>query len=80
MLSEHDSRRIAQTVHAYGPLPDARDLNVDHLLARLGRDKKTLQGKVHFVLPTRIGDVEVTPGIEPELIRQATAAALRSHS
>jgi 3-dehydroquinate synthase len=80
MLSDSDSRRIAETVEAYGPLPDARDLNVEHLLARLGRDKKTLQGKVHFVLPTRIGEVEVTPGIDPELIRQATATALRSRS
>lgn len=77
-LSDSDSRRIAQTVEAYGPLPDARDLNVEHLLARLGRDKKTLQGKVHFVLPTRIGEVEVTPGIDPDLIRKATATALRS--
>jgi 3-dehydroquinate synthase len=80
MLSEEDSRRIAQTVEAYGPLPDARDLNVDHLLARLGRDKKTLQGRVHFVLPIRIGEVDVTAGIEPDLIRQATATALRSRS
>lgn len=80
MLSDDDSRRITQTVEAYGPLPDARDLNVEHLLARLGRDKKTLQGKVHFVLPTRIGEVEVIPGIEPDLIRQATAKALQSYS
>jgi 3-dehydroquinate synthase len=80
MLSDDDSRRIARTIWAYGPLPDAGDLNVEGLLSRLASDKKTLQGKVHFVLPTRIGDVTVVSGIEPELVRQATSAALRSHS
>lgn len=80
MLSDDDSRRIAQTICAYGPLPGASDLNVDRLIARLDSDKKTLQGKVHFVLPTRIGDVTVVSGIEPDLVRKAASAALRSHS
>jgi 3-dehydroquinate synthase len=80
MLSDDDSQRIARTVHAYGPLPDAHDLDVESLLARLASDKKTLQGSVHFVLPTRIGDATVVSGIEPRLVREATAIALRSGS
>ena len=78
MLSATDAEAIINTVHAYGPLPDASDLDPDHLLARLENDKKTLGGKVHFVLPTAIGQVSIVSGIEPALIRQATVQALTS--
>src|SRR3954451_25359833 len=64
MLPVNDALRITKTIHAYGPLPSARDLNVGHLITRLASDKKTLQGKVHFVLPTRIGEVSIVSGIE----------------
>ena len=80
MLSEEESQQIARTICVYGPLPDASDLNVENLLSRLASDKKTLQGKVHFVLPVRIGDVTVVSGIEPALVHEATITALRSRS
>lgn len=80
MLSVDDALRISKTIHAYGPLPSARDLNIGHLIARLASDKKTLQGKVHFVLPTRIGEVSVVSGIEPDLIRRAIQLALEEQS
>ena len=67
--------RIWSTVKAYGPLPEVKDLNLDNLLGRLGSDKKTMQGKVHFVLPTEIGKVKVVSGIQPEMIRRAMVAA-----
>jgi len=67
--------RIAEAVRAYGPLPEVKDLNPDRLLARLASDKKTMQGKVHFVLPTAIGSVTVVSGVEPALIRTAITDA-----
>jgi hypothetical protein len=36
-----------------------------------------MQGKVHFVLPTHIGEVSVVSGIEPDLIRRAIVASLQ---
>ncbi|MDQ2946640.1 MAG: 3-dehydroquinate synthase, partial [Acidobacteriota bacterium] len=76
-LKNEDAGWIKQVVCRYGPLPSARDLNPDHLVARLGSDKKTMQGKVHFVLPTSIGEVTVVPGIDPALIRQAIVESLQ---
>jgi 3-dehydroquinate synthase len=76
MLSVEDTLRINKTIHAYGPLPSACDLNISHLIARLASDKKTLQGKVHFVLPTRIGEVSVVSGIDADMIRRAIQLAL----
>lgn len=76
MLSSTDAERIKRTVCRYGPLPSAKDLNPDRLIARLANDKKTIKGKVHFVLPIAIGQVSIVSGIEPITIRQAIVDAL----
>jgi 3-dehydroquinate synthase len=76
-LKGTDADRIARVITSYGPLPAISDLQPDRLLARLWHDKKTMQGKIHFVLPTGIGSVKVVSGIEQALIRQAAAEALR---
>jgi 3-dehydroquinate synthase len=79
-LKGTEADRIARLIVSYGPLPAISDLHPDRLLARLGSDKKTMQGKIHFVLPTAIGAVKVMSGIDPALIRQAAAEALRKKS
>ena len=70
-LATSPAKAIAETTLQYGPLPEVADLNPDRLLARLASDKKTMQGTVHFVLPTEIGAVKVVSGLEPQLIRRA---------
>ena len=42
----------------------------DELLAIMGRDKKTVDGRLRFVLPTRIGHVELVDGIDAALVRR----------
>jgi len=42
----------------------------DALLAIMGRDKKTIGGNLRFVLPTRIGQVELIDGIDPAIVRR----------
>lgn len=78
LLPNADAERIRRVICRYGPFPPASDLDPDRLISRLASDKKTLQGRVHFVLPTRIGSVEIVSGIEPATIHQAIASALRS--
>lgn len=76
MLPAAEASRITETIQKYGPLPAADDLDPDRLIARLGSDKKTKQGHVHFVLPTRIGAVKVLSGIDPTVIREAIVESL----
>lgn len=76
-LPGDQATRIQHLICDYGPLPSIDNLDPDRLLARLANDKKTLQGKVHFVLPTAIGAVKVVTGIDPDLIRQATSETLQ---
>jgi 3-dehydroquinate synthase len=57
-----------------GPLPALPKLSTRKLLAALHMDKKTRGGKLHFVLPTRIGAAEVRDDIPekllPEILRR----------
>ncbi|MBV9084689.1 MAG: 3-dehydroquinate synthase, partial [Acidobacteriaceae bacterium] len=77
MLRSEDAAAIDRVIRAYGPLPPASDLDADNLIARLGSDKKTMQGKVHFVLPTAIGEVKVVSGIDSTVIREAIVDTLQ---
>jgi 3-dehydroquinate synthase len=51
-------------------------VSAERLLARLGNDKKTIQGHVHFVLPKRIGEVKVVSGLDETVVLMAIQAAL----
>jgi 3-dehydroquinate synthase len=75
-LREVDSLAIRNLVAAYGPIPSLAGIEADALLARLGSDKKTLRGKVHFVLPEQIGRTRIASGLEPALIRAAAEQTL----
>ncbi len=77
MLDTASAARIQKTICRYGPLPSAKDLDLSRLIARLGSDKKTLKGQVHFVLPAKIGDVKVVAGIPDSLIRRAITESLQ---
>ncbi len=41
----------------------------DELITIMGRDKKTVDGRLRFVLPTRIGHVELVDDIDAALVR-----------
>jgi 3-dehydroquinate synthase len=77
MLNSSQAARIQKLICRFGPLPPANGLNPDHLLARLASDKKTLQGRIHFVLPVNIGEVKIVSDIDPETVRQAITDSLQ---
>jgi 3-dehydroquinate synthase len=71
-----DSAAMFGILDTYGPIPPLDHIAPENLFARLVRDKKTIQGKVHFVLPVRIGEVTVVSGIDEKLVREAIERAL----
>ncbi len=75
-VSAEDSVEMLNTIERYGPIPPLAGINADNLVARMIHDKKTIQGKVHFVLPVRIGEVKVVTGIDEKLVRNAIVSAL----
>jgi 3-dehydroquinate synthase len=46
----------------------------DELITIMGRDKKTVDGRLRFVLPTRIGHVELVDDIDAALVRRVLAS------
>ena len=43
---------------------------VEELVARMRLDKKSEAGKLRFVLPTRMGHVELVDGVAEPLVRE----------
>lgn len=76
ILRETDGRRILDCIAAYGPIPSLHGIDPLQIARRLVSDKKTVQGRVHFVLPDRIGSVVVTSGVEEANVLRAIETAL----
>ncbi|HTX39507.1 MAG TPA: 3-dehydroquinate synthase [Bryobacteraceae bacterium] len=74
--SAEECLEMLDLIAAYGPIPPLDGIYSDKLAARLVHDKKTVQGKVHFVLPVRIGEVTVVSDVDPATVREAIRCAL----
>ena len=76
MLGEADGRSIFDVLDAYGPIPSLAGIGAEALQARLLKDKKTVQSRIHFVLPVRIGEVVVRADVDEGAARGAIECAL----
>jgi 3-dehydroquinate synthase len=79
-LNSSDASAINRVVSEYGPIPPLDGIEPQRLAARLRSDKKTIQGKVHFVLPVKIGAVEVVAGVPESVVLESIGAALEQVS
>jgi 3-dehydroquinate synthase len=66
-------------VRACGPLPAANDIEIDHLIAAMKSDKKSVSGSLKWVLLEAIGKARIVDGreITPRLLRTALRNGLR---
>jgi 3-dehydroquinate synthase len=76
LIGDNDRDTIVRVVRSYGPIPPVDGIAAEALVRRTASDKKTVGGKLHFVLPDRIGHVVVHSGIAEERIVEAVRAAL----
>jgi 3-dehydroquinate synthase len=75
-LGARDHSAIERVIAKYGPIPAVDGIRAERLAARLGSDKKAVQGNVHFVLPTRIGDVRIVSGIDSRVVIESIESVL----
>lgn len=64
--------RQTRLLEAFGlpvTVPTGPGFTADALLDTMARDKKTIGGRLRFVLPTRIGHVELVERVEPADVR-----------
>ena len=71
LLKRGEGEKIAGLVRRVGRVPAIRDLGVDEVLQFLPRDKKTVNGRVHWVLPERVGKVSIVTDVPEVEVAQA---------
>jgi 3-dehydroquinate synthase len=76
ILDAQDHKEMLACVEAYGPIPSLEGISRDRLAARLLSDKKTVQGRIHFVLAEGIGRVTVRSNVSKDNVLAAIDAAL----
>jgi 3-dehydroquinate synthetase len=76
MISPEDSAAITKVLDEYGPIPDCKGVSRVDLQVRLMRDKKTIQNRIHFVLPVKIGEVAVRSDVPIAAAHNAIERAL----
>lgn len=75
-LSAAAAAEIHRVIAKYGLIPSLDGIAAERLAARLRSDKKTVQGKVHFVLPVKIGEVAIVSGVDESLVLESIEQAL----
>ena len=71
LLKRGEGEKIAGLVRRVGELPAIRNLRVDEVLKFLPRDKKAVKGRVHWVLPERVGKVRIVSDVPEVEVAQA---------
>ena len=69
LISDAEMNAITSLVMRLGPLPPVADLPAPGILEHVRRDKKVVDGALHFVLPAGIGSARIVDDVrEGELI------------
>ncbi|HEX4276203.1 MAG TPA: 3-dehydroquinate synthase [Bryobacteraceae bacterium] len=76
IIPRTDSATIIDVLDGYGPIPACDHVGRTELQVRLLRDKKTIQNRIHFVLPVKIGEVVVRSDVSIAAVQHAIDHAL----
>jgi 3-dehydroquinate synthase len=71
-IDREQTERQIELLNGFGlptHLPGSVTVGVDEMLARMRLDKKSVGGNLRFVLPTRIGHVELVDDVPLEIVR-----------
>lgn len=71
LLTHEEESRLAALVASLGPLPPVGDLSASRALDLIGRDKKVVGGRLHFVLARGLGATEIVTDVTPQELRAA---------
>jgi 3-dehydroquinate synthase len=80
LLGAAQEERIARLVGQVGPLPPIGDLDWARIVRLLPQDKKSIRGRIHWVIPERIGKVRIVTGIPLSVAAVAFRDLQRSSS
>ena len=70
---EEDARRIARVIWRVGGLPAIKGIAPARVIRAMSADKKSRAGKIHWVLPRKIGEVEIGVEVPEAIVRKVIA-------
>ena len=71
MLDSFDASRMGALVQLVGPLPRIDDIAPRRVLGLLSQDKKSIGGRIQWVIPVRIGRVKIVSDVPPPMVASA---------
>ncbi len=75
-ISDRAASRIEDAVVSLGVLPKLDGISSSAIMEAMQHDKKIRAGTVHFVLPRRIGKVEINSDVPGRMVRQVLGEIL----
>ena len=73
LLTTNDAGALKALIMKLGPLPPVADLAAGELAAAMRRDKKVVDGTLHFVLPTAVGSTVIVGDVTERELMDALA-------
>jgi 3-dehydroquinate synthase len=70
-LAASDRDRLAAIIRQLGPLPSVADLTIAEMLEAMRRDKKVVNGTLHYVLSTAIGEHAIVSDVTEDQLAEA---------
>jgi len=70
-LPDSDRQTLADVITCLGPLPPVADIAAGEVIEAMRHDKKTVAGRLHFVLPTSIGSTTIVDDVAEKEIAKA---------
>ena len=77
MIDRSVVERIQRLIDRFGMISRAENVDVDKVFDATFRDKKTVNGKINWVLPTRLGHVEIKNDVPAEVVKGALEKIIR---
>jgi len=68
-LAERERQALAQLIAKLGPLPSVADLSIPEILEAMRRDKKVVNGRLHFVIAIEIGATMTVDDVAEDELR-----------
>jgi 3-dehydroquinate synthase len=70
-LAERDRQALSDLIASLGPLPPIGDLTIAQIIDAMQHDKKSVAGRLHFVLPTAIGATTIVDDVSEKELKAA---------
>jgi 3-dehydroquinate synthase len=70
-LADRDRKALADLIASLGPLPAIADIAPAQMLEAMKHDKKVVNGRLNFVLPTAIGATAIVDDVSEKEMRRA---------